>query len=93
MGLTALLAVCFALPPCAPGILHVFAGISDADLSDAAFYHLRGPGAFLVSASRRHGVTQFVSVTSEHGAPLAVATDLARPLGTVRTLTPRATRL
>lgn len=65
------------------GILNIFAGISDDDLTDAAFYQLRGPGAFLVSAARKHGVTQFVSVTSEEGAPLAVATDLARPLGTL----------
>ena len=54
------------------GILHVFAGISDADLTDAAFYHLRGPGAFLVSSARTKGKTEFVSVTSEKGAPLAI---------------------
>jgi hypothetical protein len=65
------------------GILHVFAGISDNDLSDASFYQLRGPGAFLVSAVRKAGVTSFISVTSEKGAPLAIMTDLTRPLATV----------
>jgi hypothetical protein len=63
------------------GVVRVFAGAGAAAVADAAFFRLRADGAFLVSAARVAGVTQFVVVEREAGdAPCLIATDLAPPL-------------
>lgn len=62
------------------GTIHVFAGIDDGSLTDAAFFHLLAPGAFLVSARRANGTTAFVEIISQQGASLRVKTDLSPPL-------------
>jgi len=36
---------------------------------EAAFYQLRTEGAFLVSAQRKNGKTQWIAITSEAGEP------------------------
>ncbi|WPJ96204.1 hypothetical protein SH580_00625 [Coraliomargarita algicola] len=46
---------------------------------DAAFRDLRTQGAFLVSAKKQGGVTQFVTVESLMGAPCFVQTDIPNP--------------
>ena len=46
---------------------------------DVAFHQLRAQGAFLVSAKRESGVTQFVTVKSLAGAPCLVQTDIPDP--------------
>jgi alpha-L-fucosidase 2 len=47
---------------------------------DAAFYDLRAEGAFLVSASRKGGRTQFVRIRSLAGEPCRVQCDLPDPV-------------
>jgi len=47
---------------------------------DVAIHNLRTEGAFLVSAVRRQGVTQFVRIESLAGEPFRVQTDLAEPI-------------
>ena len=61
------------------GIIRVFPAVPAA-WPDAVFHHLRADGAFLVSAVRRGGATQFVTVTSLAGEPCQVQTDLKGPL-------------
>ncbi|MGJ8643786.1 MAG: glycosyl hydrolase family 95 catalytic domain-containing protein [Luteolibacter sp.] len=46
---------------------------------DVAFKDLRGQGAFLVSAKKQAGVTQFVTVKSLNGTPCVVWTDIPNP--------------
>ena len=46
---------------------------------DLAFHQLRGQGAFLVSAKRQAGKTQFVYIESLAGKPCRVITDIPRP--------------
>ncbi len=46
---------------------------------DAAFHHLRTQGAFLVSAKRKAGVTQFAAVESLSGSPCVVQIDIPDP--------------
>ena len=46
---------------------------------DVAFHHLRTQRAFLVSAKRKTGVTQFVTVESLTGSPCFVQTDIPQP--------------
>ncbi|WP_231617687.1 glycosyl hydrolase family 95 catalytic domain-containing protein [Novipirellula aureliae] len=50
---------------------------------NVAFKDLRGQGAFLVSAKKQAGVTQFVTVKSLVGSPCAVWTDIANPKITI----------
>ena len=45
-----------------------------------AIHNLRTEGAFLVSALRKKGRTQFVRVTSLAGEPCRLKTDLADPI-------------
>ncbi|MEI6322135.1 MAG: glycoside hydrolase family 95-like protein [bacterium] len=47
---------------------------------DAAFYDLRTEGAFLVSAKRSGGKTQFIGVKSLAGELCRIKTDLAEPI-------------
>ena len=49
------------------GVLHVFPGLDDTAVTDAAFAGLLAPGGFEVSAKRLRGRTRFVVVTNVHG--------------------------
>jgi hypothetical protein len=60
------------------GTLRVFRG-TPAKWQDVAFHQLRGQGAFLVSAKKKGGVTQFVTVVSLAGSPCRVQTDIENP--------------
>lgn len=57
------------------GVLRVFPAMP-AKWSDAQFYHLRGEGAYLVSASREKGETKWVLVKSEVGGNVDVSPQL-----------------
>jgi len=46
---------------------------------DVVFHKLRTQGAFLVSAKRKSGVTQFVTVESLAGSPCLIQTDIPNP--------------
>jgi len=46
---------------------------------DVAFHQFRTQGAFLVSARKRSGITEFVSVESLKGAPCSVRVDIPNP--------------
>ena len=61
------------------GIIKVFPGTPER-WGDASFYHLRSQGAFLVSAKRKEGKTQFVSVESLVGSTCVVQPDIENPL-------------
>ncbi|MDF7823548.1 hypothetical protein P4B35_05945 [Pontiellaceae bacterium B12227] len=60
------------------GKIRVFAGAPEK-WADVAFKDLRTQGAFLVSAKKKAGLTQFVTVTSEAGSPCTVQTDIPNP--------------
>jgi alpha-L-fucosidase 2 len=51
--------------------IRVFPGVP-ASWKDVTFYHLRAQGAFLVSAVRKGGATQFVQIESLAGEPCRV---------------------
>lgn len=61
---------------------------------DLAFHHLRAQGAFLVSAKRKEGKTQFVKVESLAGSPCRVEIDFPNPIiklnGKTASITPDA---
>ena len=59
--------------------IRVFPAVPDA-WQDAVIDNLRTEGAFLVSAVRKHGRTQFVRVKSLAGEPCRIKTDLKEPL-------------
>lgn len=61
--------------------IRVFPGVPDT-WRDVTFHNMRAEGAFLVSAVRRNGKTQWVSVTSLAGEPCRVQTDITGPLQT-----------
>jgi len=56
--------------------IRVFPGVPDS-WKDIAFHNLRTQGAFLVSASRKNGKTEWVRIKSLAGEPCRVLTDLA----------------
>ncbi|WP_018970896.1 glycosyl hydrolase family 95 catalytic domain-containing protein [Rubritalea marina] len=58
------------------GCIRVFRG-TPKRWTDLAFHNLRTQGAFLVSAKKRDGATQFVSVESLAGSPCTVQTDIS----------------
>jgi len=43
---------------------------------EASFWHLRAEGAFLVSARRKNGRSEFIALFSEQGGPARLASDL-----------------
>ncbi|MDH3719443.1 MAG: dienelactone hydrolase, partial [Planctomycetota bacterium] len=47
--------------------------------ADVAYHHLRAQGAFLVSAKKEDGVTQFVTIESLRGSPCVAQTDIPNP--------------
>ncbi|WP_316810100.1 glycosyl hydrolase family 95 catalytic domain-containing protein [Pedobacter heparinus] len=55
------------------GIIRVFPAVPDA-WQEASFNDLRAKGAFLISASRKNGVTQFIKVKSLAGSPCLIKT-------------------
>jgi hypothetical protein len=57
------------------GKLRVFPGVPDS-WPDVTIDKLRGEGAFLVSASRRNGKTQWIRIESLAGEPCRVVTDI-----------------
>jgi len=60
------------------GKIRVFRGAPEK-WDDVAFKDLRTQGAFLVSAKKKAGVTQFVAVKSLIGSPCFVQTDIPKP--------------
>ena len=64
------------------GVIRVFPALPAA-WPDVTLHNFRTQGAFLISAVRRGGVTQFVRVASQAGAPCIVRPGIAGPL-TVR---------
>lgn len=60
------------------GKIRVFRG-TPKKWANVAFYHLRTRGAFLVSAKKKSGVTQFVMLESLVGSPCVVETDIPDP--------------
>lgn len=58
--------------------IRVFPGTPD-QWKNAAFHQLRTQGAFLVSAKKKKGNTQFVAIESLAGSPCVVYVDIANP--------------
>ena len=56
------------------GKIRIFPGIPDR-WKDAVFNNLRAEGAFLVSARRKNGRTDWIRVTSLAGEPCVIKTD------------------
>ena len=56
--------------------IRVFPGVPSS-WTDVSFADLRAEGAFLVSAARKAGVTQFITIKSLAGEPLRVRTDFS----------------
>jgi hypothetical protein len=61
------------------GVIRVFPAVP-ASWPDATVHNFRTQGAFLLSAVRRQGVTAWVRVRSEAGAPCRLRTGIAGPL-------------
>jgi alpha-L-fucosidase 2 len=59
--------------------IRVFPAIPSA-WRDVSFYHLRTEGAFLLSAARRNGKTDFIRIDSLAGEPCRIWTDIASPV-------------
>ncbi|MDF7822784.1 hypothetical protein P4B35_02060 [Pontiellaceae bacterium B12227] len=59
------------------GVVRVFPAMPDR-WADATYHHLRTEGAFLVSAERKGGETQWIRITSLAGEPLVLQTDMAK---------------
>ena len=70
--------------------IRVFPAMPTEPWPDAVFHDLRAEGAFLVSARRAHGQTQWVRVKSLAGEPCRIRPGLA---GTVKAKGPRADML
>lgn len=60
------------------GTLRIFPAI-DPEWKEVAFYHLRTEGAFLVSARRSNGKTDFVEVTNTAGELCTIELDFDHP--------------
>ncbi|MFC1652243.1 glycoside hydrolase family 95-like protein [Planctomycetota bacterium] len=61
------------------GTIRVFPA-APKNWADVAFQQLRTQGAFLVSAKKKGGVTEFVTVKSLIGSPCIVQTDIPQPV-------------
>lgn len=61
------------------GVIRVFPAVPQS-WKEASFQDLRTKGAFLVSAVRKEGATQFIRVKSLAGAPLRIKTGWATPV-------------
>jgi hypothetical protein len=62
-----------------PGVIRIFPALP-AEWKEVEFRDLRAEGAFLVSAKRVGGVTQWIRIKSLAGEPCRVKTDLAAPV-------------
>ncbi len=71
-GLAAAAAVLEMLAHTSRGVLRVFPAVP-AGWQDVSFSGIRTEGALLVSAQRQGGVTAWVQLTSEAGAPIRLA--------------------
>ena len=60
------------------GVVRVFPAVPKA-WGDIAFHQFRAQGAFLVSAKRKGGESQFVHIESEIGSPCVVKVDIPGP--------------
>ena len=61
------------------GKIRIFPAVPSA-WHDIAFKDFRTEGAFQVTASRRRGKTEFVSIRSLAGEPCTVVTDIEHPV-------------
>lgn len=61
------------------GKLRVFPAVPSY-WKDLAFQNMRAEGAFLISASRKEGKTEFFSIKSLAGEPCVVVTDIPEPV-------------
>lgn len=61
------------------GIVRVFPAVPHS-WKEASFHDLRAKGAFLVSAVRKGGTTQFIRIKSLAGAPLRIQTGWTTPV-------------
>lgn len=61
------------------GLIRIFPAVPDS-WADAAFSDMRAEGAFLISAVRKNGVTEFVRVKSLEGAPCRICPALQAPV-------------
>jgi hypothetical protein len=68
------------------GVIRVFPSMP-TDWKDASFYQLRSEGAFLISANRLAGKTQFIQLTSLAGEPCTLKTDFTTPVKMVGSAT------
>jgi len=59
--------------------IRVFPGVPTA-WKDVCFHNLRAQGAFLVSAARQNGKTQFIHIQSLAGEPCRIKSDLRAPV-------------
>jgi len=59
--------------------VRIFPAVPDS-WDEVSFHNMRAQGAFLVSAARRNGRTQFVRIKSLAGEPCRIRTDLAAPI-------------
>ncbi|MCP5543870.1 MAG: glycoside hydrolase N-terminal domain-containing protein [Akkermansiaceae bacterium] len=69
------------------GRLRVFPAVPDS-WADASFSKLRAEGGFVVSATRKHGKTTSVTISSEHGGTFRLADPFAGGVDIVRELAP-----
>ncbi|RMH11010.1 MAG: hypothetical protein D6698_16985 [Gammaproteobacteria bacterium] len=65
--------------PVMQSVIKVFIATPKA-WDDVVFHNLRAEGAFLVSASRADGITQWIRITSEAGERCLIMTDLKQPV-------------
>ncbi|MCE8491254.1 glycosyl hydrolase family 95 catalytic domain-containing protein [Bacteroides thetaiotaomicron] len=63
------------------GKLRIFPAVPD-EWKDLAFQNMRTEGAFLITASRKGGKTEFFSVKSLAGEPCIIVTDITVPVFT-----------
>jgi len=61
------------------GVIRLFPAVPAA-WPDVTLHNFRTQGAFLISAARRRGSTEFVRISSEAGAPCRVRTGIPGPL-------------
>ena len=62
------------IPDCGgTGTVHVFPGVYDASVTDAAFAGLLAPGGFEFSAKRVANATEFVAITNVYGVAVTVS--------------------
>ena len=61
------------------GKLRIFPAVPDS-WKDIAYKDFRAEGAFLITASRKNGKTEFITIKSLAGEPCIVVTDISSPV-------------